>query len=99
MARSSGSGEEVVNHYGLVRLRVAGDGQLKMRLQSLDEVKEAVMEPLTITDPSYIEPTRLVNFTQQRSSLEIKTTTVDYVFHCSKIIIFAKQTATSYPGN
>jgi hypothetical protein len=99
MPKSSGSGEELVNHYGLVRLRIAGGGHLRMRLLSLDEVRQRVMVPLFMVDPANIEPTRLVNFTEQRSQLEIKTTQIDEQFHCSKIIIFAKQTATSYPGN
>lgn len=97
--KSGGAGEEVVNHYGFVRLRIAGDGFLRLRLLSLDEVKEKVMVALEMDDPQWIEPTRLTNFTQQRAQLEIKTTQIDEVFHCSKIIIFAKQTATSYPGN
>lgn len=98
MAKSS-SGEECVNHYGFIRLRVAGSGQLRPRLLSLDEVMETVLVPLTMADPVYIEPTRLSNFIQQRAQLELKTTAIDEVFHCSKIIIFAKQVATSYPGN
>jgi hypothetical protein len=91
--------EETVNHYGLIRLRVAGSGQLRTRLLSLDEVEEDILYPLDMSDPTDIEPTRLSNMTQQRAQLEIKTTQMDETFHCSKIIIFAKPVATSYPGN
>jgi hypothetical protein len=98
MAKKS-SGEECVNHYGLVRLRISGAGNFRMRLQSLGEVREYVMVPLVMVDPTDIEPVRLSNFTQQRASLEGKTTAIDEVFEISKIIVFAKQVATSLPGN
>jgi hypothetical protein len=98
MAKQS-SGEEVVNHYGAVRLRVAGSGNLKLRLLSLDEVRETILVPIVMADPNNIEPTRLSNFTQQRSQLEIKTTAINEIFHCSKVVIFIKPVATSYPGS
>ena len=98
MAKRSG-GEETVNHFGLVRLRITGTGNFRMRLQSLGEVREFVMVALVMADPTDIEPVRLANFTQQRASLEGKTTEIDEVFEISKIIVFAKQVATSYPGN
>jgi hypothetical protein len=93
------SGEESVNHYSHTRMRINGSGEIKTRFLSLDEIRDNVMVPIAMADPSNIEPLRLGNFTEQRCSLELKTTTIDYVFHCSKIIIFAKKTATSYPGN
>ena len=92
------TGEELINHYGLVRMRLNGSGNLRMRLLSLDEVKSVTLSPFVMEDPAYIEPTRLANFTQQRAQLEISTTAIDEYFVISKIIIFVKQTATSYPG-
>lgn len=92
------SGEENINHYGLVRLRIAGSGNLRMRLLSLDEVRTQTLVPLVMADPTNIEPTRLCNFTEQRAQLEIKTTAINEVFHCSKIVVFIKPVATSYPG-
>ena len=97
MSPKSSFGEGNINHYGAVRLRVAGSGNLRLRLLSLDEVKTTTLTPLVLSDPNYIEPTRLSNFTQQRSQLEMKTTAINEVFHCSKIILFTKQVATSYP--
>lgn len=90
--------EESINHYGLVRLRIAGSASLRMRLLSLDEVRQNILTPLTLATPTNIEPTRLSNFTEQRAQLEISTTLIDETFVCSKIIIFTKPVASSYPG-
>lgn len=90
--------EEVVNHYGAVRLRVIGSASLKMNLFSLDRVKQFILLPLTIISKNFIEPTRLSNFTQQRARLEIRTTEIDETFRISKVIIFVKPIAKSYPN-
>lgn len=95
----SSSGEGQINHYGLVRLRVNGSGNLMLRLLSKDEVRENVLVPLVMIDPTNIEPVRLSNFTEQRAALEIKTVEADEIFSISKIVIFSKPTATSYPGS
>jgi len=97
MAKRSSS-EELINHYGLVRFRVTGFGRLLLRLISLGEVRENVMFPITMVDPTDIEPTRLSNFTQQRACLEIKTVNFGEYFEISKLIVFAKPIAKSYPG-
>jgi hypothetical protein len=97
MPRSSD--EMLVNHFGFTRIRLTGSGLLHQRLQSLGEVREFVMVPLVMASPTDIEPTRLANFTQQRASLEGKTTQINEVFEISKIVVFSKQVATSYPGN
>lgn len=98
MPKKANQNEGLINHYGLIRLRIEGSGNLKCRLLSLSEVKETVLSPIILIDPTDIEPTRLSNFTQQRAQLEIKTTAINHVFHCSKIVIFAKPVAKSYPG-
>lgn len=98
MAKLGGkSGEGLVNHFGLVRLRVKGSGNLRLRLLSLDEVQEDVLFPLVMAATTDTEPTLLANFTQQRASLEIKTTTINEIFQISKVVIFAKPVAASYP--
>ena len=91
--------EETVNHYGLIRLRVNGAGDLKQTLYSLDDVKSNVLAPLTLASATNIEPTRLSNFTQQRVYLDLRVTEINEYFVISKIIVFAKPVATSFPGN
>ncbi len=89
--------EEVINHYGAVRLRVSGSASLQMTFYSLDEVKSSVLVPVTLASPTNIEPNRLSNFTQQRAKLQIKTTGLGETFLISKIIIFIKPVAKSFP--
>ena len=89
--------EEVINHYGAVRLRVNGSASLKLKLYSKDEVKSSTLLPLTLSSLTNVEPNRLSNFTQQRAKLEIRTTEVDETFQICKIIVFVKPVAKSYP--
>ena len=90
-------GEEVINHYGAVRLRVTGSAILQMSLLSLDETQSNVLVPVALNSTTNIEPNRLSNFTQQRAKLMIQTTNLNEVFLISKIIIFIKPVAKSWP--
>ena len=94
---SSSGGEEVSNHYGAVRLRMRGDGNLRLTLKSLSEVKIKTLLSLVLQPKTYKEPNRITNFTQQRAKLEVRTTEIDENFEISKIIVFMKPVAKSYP--
>jgi hypothetical protein len=97
MTKKSG-GEETVNHYGLVRLRVNGAAQLRMTLFSLDRIISNVLVPVPLKSQTYLEPTRLSNMTQQRAKLQITTTGLGEYFRISKIVIFVKPVAKSWPS-
>lgn len=94
---SKSSNEEVINHYGAVRLNVNGSASLYLTLYSLDEVKNFPLLNLTLQSKTNIEPNRLSNFTQQKAKLELRTILIDETFNISKIIIFTKPVAKSYP--
>ena len=89
--------EEVINHYGAVRMHVNGSASLKLALFSLDDVKSSTLLPLVLQAKTNIEPNRLSNFTQQKATLEVRTTEIDEIFEISKIIVFVKPVAKSYP--
>jgi len=98
MARPKGSGgEETVNHYGLIRLRLNGSGNLRMTLYSLDKVESDVQSPIVMNSLTNVEPTALANFTQQRAKLQIKTTASGETFLISKIIVYLRPVAKSFP--
>jgi hypothetical protein len=97
MASKQSSNEEVINHYGAIRLRVTGSASLRLTLYSLDEVKISPLLAVPLQSRTNIEPTRLSNFTQQRAKLEIRITEMNETFQISKIIIFARPVAKSYP--
>ncbi len=97
MARKPVTDEQVINHFGAVRLRVNGVGNLQLSLLSFDEVQSNVLVPIPLQTTTATEPNRLSNFTQQRAKLLIKTTNINETFQISKIIVFVKPVAKSWP--
>lgn len=95
MAKTNG---EILHHIHLIRMRVTGSGNLKMRLLSLDAVNAQSLVAFPLAATTNREPTRLCNFTEQRTQLEIKTTEINERFKISKILIFVKPVATEFPG-
>ena len=98
-AISEGSSGEQISHFAAIRIRVVGAGSLRMSVYSLDDVKSKTLVPFTMSATARIIPTRLVNFTEQRASFELKTTTIDEHFRINRIVIFQKEIFTSYPGS
>ncbi len=96
-AKSSSGIDGSILHFGLVRLRVTGSGNLQQILHSLDDVRSNVLANHAMTAVTDVEPTVLANFTQQRAYLEIKVDQINEWFNISKIIVFVKPVATSYP--
>jgi hypothetical protein len=92
------AGGEYIHHITGVRLRLIGSGSLQMFLRSLDNVRNFTMLPLQMLTTNNIEPTRLANFRSQRTQLEIRVTEMNEYFAISKIVVFTKPSATSYPG-
>lgn len=90
-------GEGYISHYEAVRLRVRGEGLLRMRWYSMDDVKTKILAPLTMIASTNKELVRKTNFQQQRAKLEIKTSAIDEHFLISKIVVYAKPVAESYP--
>jgi len=98
-ALSEGSSGESISHYAAIRIRVTGVGNLKMQVSSLDDVRSKTLVPLVMQATNRIIPTRLVNFTEQRASFELKTTEINEKFRINRIVIFTKEVFTSYPGS
>ena len=94
---SRSANEEVINHYGAVRSHITGAGNLLLTLFSLDEVIIKPLLSLVLKAKNNKEPNRLANFTQQKAKLEFRTTEINEVFSCNKIIVFVKPVAKSYP--
>lgn len=92
------SGEENINHYGAIRLRVTGSGNLQATLFSLDEVQSFQMVNIPLASVNNQEPTRLSNFTQQRAKLLLQVSNINESFTIKKIIVFIKPVAKNYPG-
>lgn len=98
-ALSEPSSGENISHFAAIRIRVTGNAQLRMAVYSIDDVRSKTLVPLTVTSANRIQPTRLVNFMEQRASFELKTTDIDEKFRINRIVIFSKEVFTSYPGS
>lgn len=98
-AISEGSFGENISHFAAVRVRVTGNGQLKMRVFSLDDERVKVLVPLQMNFTNRIIPTRLVNFVETRASFELYTNTINEKFRINRIVIFVKELYSSHPGS
>jgi hypothetical protein len=98
-ALSEGSSGENISHFAAIRIRITGTGNLKMQVSSLDAIRSKTLVPLVMQSTNRIIPTRLVNFTEQRASFELKTTEIDEKFRINRIVIFTKEIFSSYPGS
>jgi hypothetical protein len=85
-------------HFNAVRGRITGSGTLLMNFQSLDAVNTDNVVSLTMATPSAIEPTQLANFISQRGALRIRTNVSGEYFNISKIIVYVRAVASSYPA-
>lgn len=84
-------------HFAGTRLRVTGSGNLKLSLNSLQNVNVATLTPIPMADPTSREPVVLANFINQRGQLKFGTTVINEVFNISRIVIFVKPIWTGYP--
>ena len=97
-ASSSSSNEEVINHYGAIRLRMTGTGNLLPTLYSFDKVKVLPLVAMPMVLKTNIEPIRLSNLNEQKARLELRITELDETFKISKVVVFVKPVAKSYPS-
>lgn len=98
-AISEQSSGENISHFAAIRIRVNGTGELKMKVYSLDDVRNKTLVPFQMNTQNRIIPTRIVNFIEQRASFELKTTQLDEHFRINRIVLYMKEVFTSYPGS
>jgi hypothetical protein len=98
-ALSEQSSGEATTHFGSIRIRVSGDGQLKIAVYSLDDLNSKTLAPLEMALRNRYSPTRIVNFSEQRATFELKTTNFSEYFKINRIVIFTKEMYKSYPGS
>lgn len=97
-ARSQGSAGENITHFNAIRMRIQGEGNLQMSFISQDNVYTQDLAELPLKELNNIQPTRLANFMQQRAIFELHTEKRLEWFRINRIIIFTKETFSSYPG-
>lgn len=94
---------EGINHFNGIRLRLLGEGNLRLRLHSLPDMdgNQITQELVPIDMDTLItgrEPLKKANFKQQRAQLEFYTTEIDEYFKINRIAVFIRSTEVNYPG-
>jgi hypothetical protein len=103
MAKSASVVGDIV-HAAAVRYRVRGEGNFRTRLYNMGEPNDEVapmrfndLEDIYLTPGSGREKTILANFQDQGIQIYFRTIHIDETFNCSKIEMFVKPVAESYP--
>lgn len=96
-ARESASDGQIY-HFNMVRMRVTGNGNLKVKLFSLDEVNTEQIADMKLSIETNREPRSLANFIEPRAGVEVKTTTINEYFKINRIYLYTKFFASEYPG-
>lgn len=78
-------------------MRVTGFGNLDLVLNSLQNVDTESLEPISMQSSTSIEPTVLALFVSQRVQLDLSVNVLGEAFSISKIYIYVKPIAASYP--
>ncbi len=91
---------DIVHTVG-VRYRVKGAGVLRTRLYNMGEDANTIrlvnLDNLNLTSGPSREKTAIANFQDQGIQILFRTTGIDEVINMSKIILFIKPVAESYP--
>lgn len=103
MAKSAAITGDIV-HAVAVRYRVRGDGNLRTRLYNMGEPNDEVapmryddLENVYLTPGTGREKTVLCNFQDQGIQIYFRTIHINETINCSKIQLFVKPVAESYP--
>jgi hypothetical protein len=94
---SEGSSGENVIHFAVIRVRMTGTGNLQIRVFSYDDVRIKILVAIPVNPAPGRIMSRLVNFTDQRASFELKTTQINETFRINRITVYAKEVFTGYP--
>lgn len=97
MAKSSSTFVGEILHFGAIRIRVLGQGNLIPALFSKNNVNIDTGASIIMNQTTDVEPVVLMNFTQQSAYLKISTQNIDETFTINRVFIFIKPVATGFP--
>lgn len=93
---AKGSSGDIL-HFGAVRVRVSGTGNLLVSINSLQSTQIDNLTPQAMTSATDRELISLANFNNQRGQIRIGTSQIGEYFNISKIVVFVKPVATGFP--
>jgi hypothetical protein len=88
---------EYINHFGAIRTRLKGNGNIKGTLFSYDEVRSDILNPTAMSANTDDPVTILADFTTFNAKLRLEVTEIDEYFNISSILIYVKPVANSFP--
>lgn len=94
----TGDSTDGIIHFGAIRLRIVGSGNIIPTFYSLDDVESQALVPIAMNATTAREPTRLANFKSQKAYLKLETTEIDEVFNLNRVVVFVKALYSQYPG-
>jgi len=94
----TGDKEDGIIHFGAIRLRVVGSGNLIPTFYSLDNITSQVLVALPMSVTTDKEPTRLANFISQKAFLKLGTTELNEYFKIDKVIVYIRPIFMEYPS-
>lgn len=89
---------ENILHFGAIRFRVNGSGNLDLTLLGYDDASGSILVPLAMKTSPGNEPLRLCNFTAQRARLRISVDKLNEYFIINRLVFFVKDYSAEYPG-
>jgi hypothetical protein len=93
------SNDESICHFGAVKYRVTGSGNLVSTFQSLDTVQTTQLATIAMQATPGREPTILTNFISQRAFLRVETMNLNETFRINRIVVYAKPLWTQFYGS
>lgn len=92
------AGDGSILHFGAIRVRVTGNGNLRPQMQGFDDVETEDLVPIPMSSPNGRTMTRLSNFQGQAGKLRLETTTINEVMRVNDITIFVRPLWVDFPA-
>lgn len=89
--------DENINHYGGIRYRVVGTGNLISTLLGLDSTITNPLANTALASSPGTEPFLLANLMSQKARLQIITSTINDFAKFNRITLYTKEIYTGYP--
>lgn len=88
---------EYINHFGAIRVRLKGQGNILGTLYSYDQIQSDILNSVPMSATADDPVTLLADFTSYVAKLELSTQNIDDVMNVSQILIYMKPVASSFP--
>ena len=89
---------ESILHFGALRFRITGTGQMTATVYNLDKTQSFTPNSIQMDGIDGSEPLILTNLNTQRAILRMETNTQGAYFEVSRIVLYQKPIWEDYPS-